>query len=341
MELMRFEKVSILSIEHVDAPVRVSSEEIEARLAPVIDRLGVQPDLLRQISGIHERRFWEPGTAPSEAAAWAGERAIEAAGIDRSRIGILVNTSVTREFVEPSVACAVHNGLGLPETCMNFDVSNACLGFVNGMDVVGNMIERGQVDYGVVVNAEDSRPITEATIERLLVEEVDEAAFRQNFASLTLGSGSVSMVLARSDLAENGHRFLGGVNLAATENHGLCRGTMEHMVTDTKALTVAGLGLAVRTWQRAVAELGWTVDTHQYYAQHQVSKAQSEKFGEILGLDLDKVYELYPKFGNIGPAGIAIVLSRLGKEGVAKQGDRVAMMGIGSGINCTMAEIIW
>jgi len=175
----------------------------------------------------------------------------------------------------------------------------------------------------------------------LLIEEIDEAAFRQNFASLTLGSGAVSMVLARSDLAQDGHRYLGGVNLAATENHGLCRGTMEHMVTDTKALTVAGLGLAVRTWHRAAAELGWTVDTHQYYAQHQVSKAQSEKFGEILGLDLDKVYELYPKFGNIGPAGIAIVLSRLGKEGVAEPGDRVAMMGIGSGINCTMAEIVW
>jgi 3-oxoacyl-[acyl-carrier-protein] synthase-3 len=338
---MRFENVSILSIEHVDAPVRVSSEEIEARLAPVIERLGVQPDLLRQVSGIHERRFWEPGTSSSEAAVWAGERAIESAGVDRAEFGILVSTSVTREFVEPSVACAVHNGLGLPETCMNFDVSNACLGFLNGMDVVGNMIERGEIDYGIVVNAEDSRPITDSTVERLLADEIDEATFRQNFPSLTLGSGAVSMVLTRSDLAENGHRFLGGVNLAATENHGLCQGTMKHMVTDTKALTEAGMGLAVRTWHRAVDELGWTVDRHRFYAQHQVSKAQSEKFAEILGLDLEKVYELYPKFGNIGPAGIAIVLSRLAKEGIAKAGDLIAMMGIGSGINCTMAEVVW
>jgi 3-oxoacyl-[acyl-carrier-protein] synthase-3 len=83
------------------------------------------------------------------------------------------------------------------------------------------------------------------------------------------------------------------------------------------------------------------VDTHRHYAQHQVSKAQSERFGEILGLDLDRVYKLYPKFGNIGPAGIAIVLSRLGKEGLASPGDRIAMMGIGSGINCSMAELMW
>ncbi len=62
-----------------------------------------------------------------------------------------------------------HSELGLPETCMNFDLGNACLGFVNGMDIVGNMIERGQIDYGILVNGETSRQITEDTIELLAI----------------------------------------------------------------------------------------------------------------------------------------------------------------------------
>jgi len=60
---------------------------------------------------------------------------------------------------------------------LNFDVTNACLGFVNGMDFVGNMIERGQVDYGLVVDNESSRPLIEATIPRMLDERLDEATF--------------------------------------------------------------------------------------------------------------------------------------------------------------------
>lgn len=338
---MQFDNVSIMSVEHVDAPHRLTSEEIEGRLEAAINRLGIRPGLLVELSGILERRLWDPGVTPSGPATAAGEQAIRAAGIARSEIGVLVNTSVSRDYLEPSTACAIHNGLQLPETCMNFDVSNACLGFMNGMDVVGNMIERGQVDYGIVVDAESSRELIEATIPRLLDETVGGDEFRENFASLTLGSGAVAMVLGRSDLVSGGHRYLGGVTLAATENCGLCCGNMDRMVTDTQALTVAGLELAMRTWKRAEEVLGWAVDDHDHYVQHQVSKGHAEKFAGILGLDLDKVYRLYPTYGNVGPAGIAIVLSKLAKEGIAAAGDRIAMMGIGSGINCTMAEVIW
>jgi 3-oxoacyl-[acyl-carrier-protein] synthase III len=338
---MRFENVSILSVEHVDPPQALTSDEIEVRLQPAIQRLGVRPNLLLELSGIVERRLWEPGTPCSDPATWAGEKAIEAAGIDRSRIGVLVNTSVTRDFLEPSNACAVHHGLSLSEHCLNFDVSNACLGFVNGMDIVGNMIERGQVDYGLVVDNESSRELIEATIPRMLDERLDEAAFRENFASLTLGSGAVAMVLARPELAAGGHRYLGGVSLAATEHCRLCCGNMDHMVTNTQALTEAGLRLAHRTWQRAVEVLGWTRESHAHYAQHQVSKGHAEKFAAILGLDMERIYRLYPTYGNVGPAGIAIVLSKLEHHGSLAAGDRVALMGIGSGINCTMAEMVW
>jgi 3-oxoacyl-[acyl-carrier-protein] synthase-3 len=319
----------------------LTSEQIEEQLAPTVQRLGLRPNLLQELSGIVERRLWDPGTTPSTPATEAGERAIKASGIDRSKIGVLVNTSVSRDYLEPSTACAVHNGLGLAETCLNFDVSNACLGFVNGMDVVSNMIERGQVDYGIIVNAESSRPLIEATIPRMLDDAIDPMTFREHFASLTLGSGAVSMVMARSDLAAGGHRYLGGVSLAATENCRLCCGNMDNMVTDTQALTEAGLRLAHRTWQRAVDELGWAIDTHSQYVQHQVSRGHAEKFAAILGLDMDRVYRLYPTYGNVGPAGIAMVLSKLGDEGRADPGERIALMGIGSGINCTMAEIVW
>jgi len=138
---MKFENVSVLSVAHVDAPHRMPSEEIERELAATIERLGFGSDLLRDLSGIMERRFWDEGVMPSEVATKAGEKALEKAGIDRSKAGILINTSVCRDYIEPSTACIVHNSLGLSETCMNFDLGNACLGFVNGIDMVGNMIE--------------------------------------------------------------------------------------------------------------------------------------------------------------------------------------------------------
>ena len=102
-----------------------------------------------------------------EAAALAGEQAIVAAGIDRSEIGMLISTSVCRHHLEPSVACAVHHHLGLAPGCLNFDLGNACLGFVNAIHLAATAIDAGQIPYALIVDGEGSRHTQLTTIARL------------------------------------------------------------------------------------------------------------------------------------------------------------------------------
>ena len=205
---MKFETVAIASVQHVDAPHRITSAEVDEQLLPTMERLNIKPGMLERVAGITARRFWDPGTQPSDVAAEAAELAIEAAGIQRERLGVLINTSVCRDYIEPSTACLVHGNLGLPSTCDNFDVGNACIAFINGMEIVSNMIELGQIECGIVVDGEGSRYIIESTIERLLDESTDEKTFRDEFAALTLGSGAVAMVLAHRDHAPDAPRYL-------------------------------------------------------------------------------------------------------------------------------------
>jgi 3-oxoacyl-[acyl-carrier-protein] synthase-3 len=113
------------------------------------------------------------------------------------------------------------------------------------------------------------------------------------------------------------------------------------MVTDTRALLVAGLDLAAQTWAAAREELGWGTEELDHYVMHQVSKVHTEKVTQLLGINIEKVFKLFPYFGNIGPAGVPIVLSKLVEEGRLEAGHRVALMGIGSGLNCTVAEVAW
>lgn len=338
---MRFENVSIVSLAHAEGPIRVHSSEIEARIKPTMDRLGIRQGLLQHLSGIHERRVWDSNVQPSECATAAAKEAIEKSGIDRKRIGILINTSVCRDYIEPSTACLVHGNLNLSPECMNFDLGNACLGFLNGMDMVGNMIERGQIDYGLVVDGENCVNVVEATIKRLQDPNCDEEMFRNNFATLTLGSGGVAMLLGRSDLCDEVHAFRGGVNLAATQHNRLCRGQVDGMVTDTKNLLFAGIELAGQCFNKAKQEMGWSPEVLDELVLHQVSKVHTEQLAASLGLPLEKVFRLYPEYGNIGPASVAIVLSKIVEADRVKSGDRIGILGIGSGLNCTMSEVVW
>nr|AIA10495.1 3-Oxoacyl-[acyl-carrier-protein (ACP)] synthase III [uncultured bacterium] len=254
---MLFSNVSIDAVVHVDAPIRLTSAVIMGRLRPTLDRLGIRPDLLEELAGIRERRVWGGSTQVSEAATMAGKAALRASRVARAEIGLLISTSVSRDYVEPSIASVVHGQLGLADTCQNFDVGNACLAFLNGMDIAGSMIERGDIDHALIVDAEVSDEITEHTIARLNQPETTAEQFREEFASLTLGSGATAMVLGRSDLLPDGHRYLGGVTRAATAYSHLCRGTMQRMVTDTRDLLAAGLDLASRTFDAAKETLGW------------------------------------------------------------------------------------
>jgi len=339
---MKFRNVSIQGLGVADAPDVISSAAIEEELRPVAERLGVPPNMLSQMTGILERRFWPAGTAPSTAATLAAEVALADSGVDRSAIGVLINTSVCMDFLEPSTAAIVHGNLKMPGSCLNFDLRNACLGFVNAMQVAGNMIEQGQIDYALIVDGEQSRTPIEATLKRLKDPEITREKYREQYATLTLGSCGVAMVLGHADKAKRqSHRVVGGVSVAASEHNMLCVGNNDEMRTDGATLLMAGLELAYSAWQQAHAELGWTTANIDEYVVHQVSAVHTAQLAESFGADLERFYKIYPNYGNVGPAGVPTVLKKSLDAGRIKDGQRIALMGIGSGLNCSMMEIAW
>ncbi|MDT8438242.1 MAG: 3-oxoacyl-ACP synthase III [Wenzhouxiangellaceae bacterium] len=338
---MLFENVVIKSVVSVDPPHSVSSEEICERLSPTFERLKVRGNPLVELAGIEERRHWDDGMQPSDAATLAGRKALAKADIDPKQVGILINTSVSRDFLEPSTACIVHSNLGLANTCESFDVGNACLAFINGMNIAGRMLERGEIDYALIVNGESSREINENTIHRLLQPGVTRNQFKSEFASLTLGSGAAAMVLTRRDLDPAGHAYKGGVMRAATQFNNLCRGWNHQMSTDTRSLLSEGMKLASLTFTAARTVLGWVVNDLDHVVIHQVSKVHTDSFIRMFGVEPERVYRIFPRLGNIGPASIPTVLARIVDEGRVKSGDKIALMGIGSGLNCSMAEVVW
>ncbi len=338
---MLFQHVAIAGLAHVDAPHSLTSAEINLRLKPTMDRLGIRTDVLGDVAGIHARRLWDVGVEASDVATLAAEKAIADAGIPRDRIGLLVNTSVSRDYLEPSTASIVSGNLGLSEHCQNFDIANACLAFMNGMDIASRMIERGEIDYALVVDGETANMVYDKTMTRLNGPDVTEEQFRSELASLTLGCGAAAMVLSRTDLAPDAPRYKGGVTRAATEWNGLCRGNLDRMVTDTRMLLIEGLKLATKTFAAAKLALGWVVGEMDEFVIHQVSRVHTDAFVRTFGIDPQKVLTIFHEHGNIGPASVPIVLSKLRELGRLKKGHRIALLGIGSGLNCSMAEVVW
>ena len=342
MKPIFFENVAIEAVECALPSTIVTSAEIESQLAGTMERIGIKPGLIEGLSGIRERRFWDADQQASDVATLAAEKVLAKSGIPRDAIGCLISTSVSKDYIEPSVASLVHGNLGLADHCINYDVGNACLGFVNAISSVGLMIDAGVLDYGLIVDGENSREVVEATIDRLRKPDATAESFREQFATLTLGSGAVAMIVCRKDLATSGHGVRGSVTRAATRHSRLCLGQRTYMTADASKVLIFGVDLAKKTWELACSTLSnWSDAEIDAYMPHQVSQRNMDVLNEKLGLTPEKHHLNFPTLGNIGPAAVPITLSQAAESGRIQAGHHVALMGIGSGLNCSMMSLAW
>ena len=86
---------------------------------------------------------------------------------------------------------------------------------------------------------------------------------------------------------------------------------------------------------------GWSRPGHGEVDDHQVSQRHAEQLAANLELDIEKALLIVGEFGNMGPASVPVVLSKAQDLGRVQQGDRIVLAGIGSGLNCTVGEVIW
>ena len=382
---MQYQNVCLEAIACTLPGEIVTSEEIEARLDPLYRRLRLPEGRLELMTGIVERRFWPPGRLPSEKSVETAEKAIRIAGIEKRHVGALVHGSVCRDFLEPATACGVHHRLGLPSSCAVYDVSNACLGLLNGVVQVANMIELGQIRAGVVVGTESSRGLVETTIRQLNADtSLSRSDIKLAVASLTIGSGSAAIVLCDRELSRTGNRLLGGVMRSVSEHCALCQGGQGErpsdslpspgtdrrlvgrdgsennlpspfgrgaggeggaaaplMRTDSEALMREGVAAAKDAFADFLQEMQWDPsDIHKTFC-HQVGRAHHKLLFETLGLNLRIDFSTLAFLGNTGSVALPMTAAMGIEKGHLHKDDRVALLGIGSGINVIMLGVDW
>ncbi len=343
---MKYSKVCIDAFSHTLPEEVLTTTELETLLQPLYSRLKLPEGRLELLTGIRERRLWKRGRTPGEQSVETVRRLLERSTVAPQRIGALIHASVCRDYLEPATACGVHHALGFPPDCTVLDISNACLGILSGMVQIANMIELGQIEAGIVVGTESSRSLLEATVRHLNTDlSVDRKSVKSAFASLTIGSGSAAVLLTSTNLRQTGRRLLGGAVRARTEHCDLCRSDTDQsggdamnplMQTDSETLMQEGVRAATETFEPFLSEVGWTRANIDRTFCHQVGKAHQQLLFESLGLPTEINFSTLEYLGNTGSAALPTAAAIGLEQGFAQPDDRIALLGIGSGINVVM-----
>lgn len=346
---MKYSRVHIDAIGYELAPVVVTSDELEEQLEPVYSALRMPMGQLEALTGISERRWWAKDYPLSKGAAAAGAQALARAGVSPEDVGALIYTGVNRENFEPATACHVAAELGVRGGAGVYDLSNACLGMLNGMLDIANRIELGQIRAGLVVSCETAREINDVMIARMNESKAMDL-FAKSLATLTGGSGAAAVLLTDGSFGATSHRLHGGVHVAHPEHFGLCSWGLESrnghtalplMQTDAPAVLKHGVALGEATWCAFLTELGWTAAAIDKVICHQVGHANKETILKAIGVPPEKDFSTYPFLGNMGTVSLPITAALADERGFLQRGDRIGWLGIGSGLNCLMLGVEW
>lgn len=347
---MRYQNVCIESFGYTLPQDIWTSGDIEDKLAPLYERLRLPEGRLEMMTGIRERRFWPHNIRPSELSVNSGRMAIEVAGKDPASIGCLIHGSVCRDFLEPATSCTVHHQLGLGPDCMIYDVSNACLGIMNGMVQAANMIELGQIESALVVGSEGGRQLVETTIDALNRDEsLTRKSIKSAVASLTIGSASCAVLLTHRSISSTGNQMLSACCKAHTQFNELCQSHQDQagrdmaplMETDSEELMKRGIETGVATMIEFLQESGWSARDIDRSVCHQVGGTHRKLMLEALGIAELRDYATFSWLGNTGSAALPITMAIACENEFVLPGDKVGMFGIGSGINCLMIAAKW
>lgn len=347
---MKYSRVYVESVGYELAPIVMTSTELEGRIKPVYDALHIAPGQLEALTGIRERRWWKPHTPISYGAIAAAKKAILERNIAAQEIGAVVYAGVCREHFEPATACQVAAALGVQGDAAVYDISNACLGVLNGVLDIANRIELGQIRAGLVVACESSREINEIMIQQML-DNPSMELFTKSLATLTGGSGAAAVLLTDGSFSPNRKpRLLGGVNIAEPQFHELCRWGLRaessaahvpYMSTDAVAVMKHGVELGKKTWDHFSRELNISADRIDRVICHQVGEAHQKLILQTLGIDPQKDFPTFEFLGNMGTVSLPITAAIAKERDELRPGNLVGFLGIGSGLNCLMAAIQW
>lgn len=293
--------------------------------------LDTSDEWIRARTGIAERHVCTTESLDGLAAA-AARRALESAGVDAGELDLIVCTTTTADHLVPAQACAVAELLGA--TCPAFDVSAACAGFIFGIDVAEGWFARGRARRVLIVSAEKFSRTLDWTDRGTCV------LFGDGAAAAVLGRGGPSPLYLRLETqADTTSLEVAGV--AGTSPFDKAPRRPSVLLMEGRRVFKFGVN-AIADGVRAMCdEAGIEPADIDYYVLHQANERILASAVARLGIDDSRVVRTLEHTGNISSACVPYALDTLARSGRLHDGELVALVGFGAGLDVGSCLLRW
>lgn len=101
-------------------------------------------------TGIRAKRVCEYAQTASDFSYTAAKQIMDAGYCKPDDIGVLINITQTPDYRTPSTAMTLQARLGLPKSCLAFDINLGCSGFVYGVTLAASLLQSSNAKKAIV-----------------------------------------------------------------------------------------------------------------------------------------------------------------------------------------------
>ena len=290
-------------------------------------------------TGIRERHIAGPEMATSDMAIEAARCALAQRGIEATEIEAIIVCTVTPDYMFPSTACLVQNGIGA-KGAWGFDLIAACSGFLYGLTTGAHLVAAGTHKKVLVIGAD--------TMSRI-IDYTDRAT------CVLFGDGAGAMLIEPTTEEDCGNGFvdfLGEIDGSGGDYlkmpAGGSRRPASHETVDERLHYVHQEGGQVFKYaSRKMFEVcrdllernSLTVADVGVMIPHQANKRIITAAGDRLGIPRDRVMINIERYGNTTAGTVPLATRDAIAEGRLKKGDLVLFAAVGAGY--TVGASLW
>ncbi|MCK4609308.1 MAG: ketoacyl-ACP synthase III [Gammaproteobacteria bacterium] len=270
-------------------------------------------------SGIKKRHILTEGQTAIDIAEIAANNALEAAGVPKNEIDLIVVATFSSGYYFPSAACMLQQRLGIKD-CPAFDVSAACSGFIYGLNIANQYIKSGTAKNILLVATEALSQVTDWTDRSTCV------LFGDGAGAVVLSADSVPGIRSAHIHADGNYNELlyAKNHMYGSEDHFTkMRGNELFKLAVNKLSGIVKETLAHNNIDNS--EIDWLVP-HQ--ANLRIIQAAAKK----INLPMERVIVTIAEHGNTSAAAVPLALDVGVRDGRIKRGDTMLMEVFGGGL---------
>lgn len=290
---------------------------------------GAVSDVVKMI-GVEKRRWADEDTTTRDLCRVAGKRLLDDLDWDPSSVDALIFVSQTPDFRLPATACVLQAELGLPTSCIAFDINLGCSGYPYALWLGMTIIQSGAAGRvllavgDTVTKMVDPQDRATAMLfgdaGSMTALEASVDAKQAHFVLGTDGSGAANLIVPE-----------GGFHNGAAADPRLKGRKPACLFMDGGEIFNFTLRAVPPLIARTLGFAGLPAETYSAFLFHQANRFMLNHLAKKAKLPAERVPSNIAEFGNTSSASIPLLLTTSMRSKLLEQGGRVAMFGFGVG----------